>query len=367
MIWRCDLVPQYQAYKAEIDEAIQQVLMSGRYILAENVTAFEQEFAQYIGVQHGVGVNSGTDALMMALWLCNLQPGDEVITTPFTAIPTFSAIRHVGAKPVFLDLEPDTFLMNLDQLQGALTERTKAIVPVHLFGNAVDVQRIREIVGPDILIVEDCAQSHGAKVRGTMTGAMGDFGAFSFYPTKNLGAYGDGGLVVTNDAKAADIMKKRRMYGMISKDEFVTDGINTRLDELQAAILRVKLRHLDTMNARRRELAAIYAELLPTEHVRPQVVRDGVESVWHVYCATVSGRRDELLQFLESRHIQANVYYPMPMSKQRGYMAAFGADAPHLPVAEYLSHHIIALPFYPEIEIATMQTVAQAICEFYGV
>ncbi len=366
MIWRCDLVPQYEAYKSEIDAAIQQVLMSGRYILAENVAAFEQEFSDYVGVKHSVGVNSGTDALMMPLWMCGLKPGDEIITTPFTAIPTFSAIRHVGAKPVFLDLEPDTFLMNLDQLRSKITERTKVIVPVHLFGNAVDVERIREIVGKDIVILEDCAQSHGAKVRGKMTGSMGDFGAFSFYPTKNLGGYGDGGLVVTNDKDTADLMKKRRMYGMISKDEFVTDGINTRLDELQAAILRVKLRHLDKMNARRQELAAIYADLLPKEHVRPQAVRQGMESVWHVYSATVSGRRDELLQFLESRNIQANVYYPMPTSKQKGYVAAFGSDAPGLPVTEHLSKHIIALPFYPEIEVSTMETVAKAIREFYG-
>lgn len=367
MIWRCDLVPQYEAYKAEIDAAMQRVLMSGRYVLAENVAAFEQEFSAYIGVEHSVGVNSGTDALMMPLWMCGIERGDEVITTPFTAIPTFSAIRHIGAKPIFLDLEADTFLMNLDQLQSKITERTKAIVPVHLFGNAVDVERIRDIVGNNISIVEDCAQSHGAKVRGKMTGSMGNFSAFSFYPTKNLGAYGDGGLVATNDAAAADLMKKRRMYGMISKDEFVTDGINTRLDELQAAILRVKLRHLDAMNQRRQELAAIYAELLPKEHVKPQAVREGIESVWHVYSATVSGRRDELLQFLEHKNIQANVYYPMPTTKQKGYQAAFGTDADALPVTEYLSKHIIALPFYPEMDVQIIETVAKAIREFYAV
>lgn len=366
MIWRCDLVPQYEAYKGEIDAAIQQVLMSGRYILAENVAAFEQEFSDYVGVKHSVGVNSGTDALMMPLWMCGIERGDEVITTPFTAIPTFSAIRHIGAKPIFLDLEPDTFLMNLEHLRSKITERTKAIVPVHLFGNAVDVEQIRDIVGNDMYIVEDCAQSHGAKVRGKMTGSMGNFAAFSFYPTKNLGAYGDGGLVATNDKDAADLMKKRRMYGMISKDEFITDGINTRLDELQAAILRVKLRHLDAMNKRRQELAAIYADLLPKEHIKPQAVREGIESVWHVYSATVSSRRDELLQFLEARDIQANVYYPMPTTKQKGYIAAFGDSAPVLPVTEHLSKHIIALPFYPEMEVKTMETVAKAIREFYG-
>jgi dTDP-4-amino-4,6-dideoxygalactose transaminase len=365
MIWRCDLVPQFLTYRAELVAAMERVMMSGRYILADEVAAFEREFAAYVGVSHGVGVNSGTDALMMPLWLMGLQRGDEVITTPFTAIPTYSAIRHVGATPVFVDIEPDTFLMDINQVRRALSPRTKAVVPVHLFGNAVDVERLRTIVGDGIFILEDCAQSHGARVRGRMTGSLGDVAAFSFYPTKNLGGYGDGGLVVTDRTDWAETMKRKRMYGMISKDEFVMDGINTRLDELQAAFLRVKLRYLEAMNARRRVLAALYAKLLPAEFIVPQAVRLDVEPVWHVFSAVCQNRRDELLRHLESRQIQANVYYPMPMCRQQGYRAVFSREF-DLPVAEEISRRIIALPFYPEMTEDTLRTVAAAVSEFYA-
>ena len=199
MIWRCDLVPQYEAYKAEIDEAINKVFYSGQYTLGKNVEEFEEEFSEYIGCKYGVGVNSGTDALMLALWCFDIEKGDEVITTPFTAIPTYSAIRHVGATPVFVDIEPDTFLIDLNKIENAITEKTKAVVPVHLFGNVVDIEKLRNIVGPDIFILEDCAQAHGASIRGRRVGSMGNVSAFSFYPTKNLGGYGDGGMVMTDD------------------------------------------------------------------------------------------------------------------------------------------------------------------------
>ncbi len=365
MIWRCDLAPQYEAYKEEIDNAIDRVLRSGRYVLGENVAAFETEFAQYIGCDYGVGVNSGTDALMLALWCFNLQPGDEVITTPFTAIPTYSAIRHSGAKPVFVDVEPDTFLIDLEQVERAVTERTKAVVPVHLFGNVVDVLRLRRIVGPRIIILEDCAQSHGASIGGRKVGALGDIAAFSFYPTKNLGAYGDGGMVLTNNREFADLIRLRRMYGMVSKDEFVVDGVNSRLDELQAAILRVKLRHLDAMNRRRVELAAVYNAYLNASCLKPQVVVPDAEAVYHVYGAVCAGRRDELATYLEHRRIQTNVYYPMPLTKQRAVQGRYG-EMPSLPVAERLSKQIIALPFYPEIAVETLEYVARQVNEFYG-
>lgn len=364
MIWRCNLVPQYEAYQSEINEAIQRVLHSGKYVLGENVAAFETEFSDYLGGGYSVGVNSGTDALMLALWCLNLQPGDEVITTPFTAIPTYSAIRHVGAKPVFVDIDPETFLMDLNQVARVINNRTRAIIPVHLFGNAVDIELLRTIVGRDIIILEDCAQSHGAAVRGKMCGVLGDVAAFSFFPTKNLGGYGDGGMVVAKSKEFADEVKLRRMYGMISKDEFVTDGINSRLDELQAAILRVKLRHLDQMNDRRAELAVLYKNLLPADHIHPQTVQDDIKSVWHVYCAVSSGRRDELVQYLEANYVQTNVYYPMPLSKQKGYQAVYDT-AFNLPVAEEISRRIIALPFYPEIPEEFLERTARLISEFY--
>jgi len=364
MIYRCDLVPQFEAYKEEINEAIQSVLSSGRYILGENVEAFEHEFATYIGVKYAVGVNSGTDALLMALSCFNLQAGDEVITTPFTAIPTYSALRHVGAKPIFVDIKPDTFLMNIEQVYNAITPRTKAIIPVHLFGNALDIERLREIVGKDIFILEDCAQSHGAMVRSKMTGSMGDISAFSFYPTKNLGAYGDGGIVLTDNKDYADSIRLRRMYGMINKDAFIVDGTNTRLDELQAAILRVKLRHLDEMNTRRSVLAALYAELLSGQFVHPQVVCEGMRSVYHVYSALTSGHRDQLITYLESQNIQSNVYYPIPLYSQKAYRNVYG-DLTPLPVVEKISKSIIALPFYPEISEDILQYVAKHIHNFY--
>jgi len=365
MIWRCDLVPQYESYSDEIHQAIVSVLESGRYVLGENVIAFEQEFANYIGCQYGVGVNSGTDALMLALSCFDLQPGDEIITTPFTAIPTYSAIRHMGAKPIFIDIDPETFLIDLDQVQKALTTKTKAIVPVHLFGNALDIERLREIVGPDVFILEDCAQSHGAAVRGKKVGSLGDIAAFSFYPTKNLGGYGDGGMVLTNNEDFSEHIRLRRMYGMVNKDEIVLDGVNSRLDELQAAILRVKLKYLDNMNVRRRELAVLYADLVNRDFIRPQAVRTDVLSVFHVYCAVVASKRDELIAFLAAQNIQTNIYYPLPLYRQRAYVASF-ASFETLPIAEQLSQQIIALPFYPEIREDIIRTVVSHIEQFYA-
>jgi dTDP-4-amino-4,6-dideoxygalactose transaminase len=364
MTWRCDLVPQYRAYQDEINQAIERVLKSGRYVLGENVVAFEREFSAYIGCRYGVGVNSGTDALMLSLSCFDLQPGDEVITTPFTAIPTYSAIRHVGAKPVFVDIDPDTFLIDLNKVEQVLTSKTKAVVPVHLFGNVVDIERLRGIVGPDIFILEDCAQSHGASLRGRKTGALGDISAFSFYPTKNLGAYGDGGIILTDNEEFAERVRLRRMYGMINKDEFVMDGINSRLDELQAAILRVKLKYLDEMNARRAELAALYEDLLDEKYIRPQAVKADMQSVYHVYSALCVEKRDALVAFLEKRNIQTNVYYLMPLNRQKGFLAAFEFSAP-LPVAEDVSCRVIALPFYPEIPEETIRLVASYIDQFY--
>ena len=359
MIWRCDLTAQYRELQAEVDEAIQAVLMSGRYVLGPNVEAFEEEFARYLGVGHAVGVNSGTDAIVMALWVCGVGRGDEVITTPFTAIPTYSAIKHVGATPVFVDIDPRTFLMDLTRVADAVTERTRAVVPVHLFGNVIDVEQLRRIVGPDVRIIEDCAQSHGASIRGRMTGSFGDASAFSFYPTKNLGGYGDGGLVATNDASLAAAARSRRMYGMVSKDEFVEDGINSRLDELQAAILRVKLRHLDRMNARRRAIATLYGELLDAR-VTPQRIAGDVTPNYHVYAATYSNHRDALVAALERDSIQTNVYYPMPITAQRGYRGrSFTLD-----VATEVSRRIIALPMYPELPESVVRTVAAAVNGF---
>ena len=235
MIRRCDLVPQYDLYEKEIESAIKNVLKSGRYTLGENVESFEDEFSKYIGTKYGIGVNSGTDALILSLNAIGIKPGDEIITTPFTAIPTYSAIRQVNAIPIFADVDPETFLIDINKIQELITKKTKAIIPVHLFGNIVDIKKIRDIIGSDIAIIEDCAQSHGGEIRNIKAGSMGDLSAFSFYPTKNLGGYGDGGMILTDNDQYYQFLKKKRQYGMINKDEFEFDGLNSRLDEIQAA------------------------------------------------------------------------------------------------------------------------------------
>jgi dTDP-4-amino-4,6-dideoxygalactose transaminase len=360
MIWRCDLVPQYLAYKAEIDAALQEVLASGRYILAEQVGAFEQEFARYLGVRHAIGVANGTDALTLALVALGIGPGDEVITTPFTAIPTVSAIVDTGATPVFVDVRPDTFLLDLDQVGAAVGPRTRAVVPVHLFGNVVDVAQLRARVGPEVAVVEDAAQAHGSTRAGRHAGTLGSCGAFSFYPTKNLGGYGDGGALVTDDEALAERVRRLRTYGMVDKDHIVEHGINTRLDELQAAVLRVKLRHLDAMNARRRVLAARYRERILPGVLGWQEVPADVVPNWHVLAALVSGDRDGLVQRLADDGIQTNVYYPLPLYRQEAHRRRFGAHRP-LPVVEGLCARILALPLYAELPEATQDVVIDAL------
>jgi dTDP-4-amino-4,6-dideoxygalactose transaminase len=362
MLWRCDLVPQYEAYREELQDAMANVLSSGRYTLADHVRQFEVEFSDYVGVRHGVGLNRGTDALVMALWCLGVTRGDQVITTPFTAIPTVSAIRHVGAEPVFVDIDPETYLLDIDLVLDAITAKTRAIVPVHLFGNAVDVEALRTAIGSDIPIIEDAAQAHGASVRGNLAGSLGAVSAFSFYPTKNLGGYGDGGMLLTDDDEIADKARRRRMYGMKNKDEIIEDGINSRLDELQAAILRVKLRHLDDMNRRRRDVDQLYRKLLPSQ-IKLQVVREDVSSVYHVYCGLCEADRDELVAYLGTRDIQTNVYYPMPIYQQPAYRN--WAASYSLPVTEETCRRIIALPLYPEISEEAVRSVCYEISRFF--
>lgn len=363
-IWRCDLSLQYLEYKKEIDSAISDVFTSGVYIHGKNVSLFEEEFANYIGTKYGVGVNNGTDALIQALICLNVEKGDEVITTPFTAIPTYSAIRALGAKPVFVDIDPNTFLIDISQIKDVISSRTKAIIPVHLFGNAVDVEKLKNLVGSEIKILEDCAQAHGALIGSKKVGCFGDLAAFSFYPTKNLGAMGDGGMVLTNSEEYAGLIRKRRMYGMINKDEFILDGGNTRLDEVQAAILRTKLLHLDAMNQKRKNLFNKYLELLPIEHIKPQMVSAGITSVYHVFCCVCDEGRDELVKFLESRNIQSNIYYPLPLYKQKAYVAQFGKHR-ELPMVEELTKRIIALPFYPELSEEKLVYITENVKEFF--
>ena len=363
MIWRCDLVPQYEAYQQEIDRAIQRVLTSGRYILASELQAFEQEFAAYLGLRHAVGVANGTAGLTLALRALEIGPGAAVVTTPFTAIPTVSAIIDTGATPVFVDICPDTFLMDIEKVPAAITAKTKAIMPVHIFGNVLDVRRLRALVGPDLPIIEDACQSHGATIDGTQSGAMGDMGVFSFYPTKNLGGYGDGGAVVTNNPHYAEKLRLLRMYGMTDYNHIVINGINSRLDELQAAVLRVKLKHLDDMNTLRNAVAERYRRELRRDYFVQQRIAPNVRSNYHVFACRCKVDRTALAEHLTRAQIQTNVYYLLPLHLQQA-LAFLGGKKGDLPNAEHLCDDILALPMYAELPHETLNTIIAAINQF---
>src|SRR5215468_1682370 len=292
MIFRVDLQAQYLAYRAEIDAAVARVLGGGRYTLGPELEQFEHEFARYLHVPDVIGVADGTRAIVLALRVLGVKPGAEVITTPFTAIPTIGAIIESGAVPVLVDIDPDTYLVDLDQVAAAVTSRTRAVVPVHMFGNVVDILALRERIGPDIFIVEDAAQAHGSRLGASFAGTMGD--------------------IVCHNPTIARELRMLRNHGMRDKDICDLPGTNSRLDELQAAILRAKLAHLDEMNAARTRLVARYLEVLPSNRFRPQKVPPGVVTNWHVFELRFDGNRDGLVKHLETRGIQTNVYYVVP-------------------------------------------------------
>lgn len=363
MIWRCDLQAQYEAHRREIDPAIARVLRSGRYVLAEEGKSFETEFAHYLGVPHAIGLASGTDALTLAMKALGVGPGDEVITTPFTAIPTVSAIIDCGAKPVFVDVCGDTFLLDLDQVRAAITSHTKAILPVHIFGNVVDVPRLRQLIEHEIPVIEDACQAHGSSIDGVKAGTMGDCAAFSFYPTKNLGGYGDGGLVASNRADIAEQIVLLRMYGMTDYHHIVRHGRNSRLDELQAAVLRAKLPHLEAMNQRRREIAETYVRGLSPELFVPQRIPAHVVSNQHVFVCRFLGHRARFIAHCDRHQLQTNIYYLMPLHLQQAN-AFLGMGRGALPVVEKLCDQVIALPMYPELPPSTLERILEIINQY---
>jgi len=364
LIWRCDLVPQYKAYEEEIDKAIKRVLNSGRYILANEVSAFEREFADYIGTKYAVGVANATDALTISLMILDIQPGDEVITTPFTAIPTVSAIIDAGAKPVFVDVDEETFLMDIKKVKSAITKKTKAIMPVHIFGNVVDINELKNIAG-DIPIIEDASQAHGSKLNNKNVGSFGVMGIFSFYPSKNLGAYGDGGIIVTDNEDYYKKARLLRMYGMVDYNHIVINGINSRLDELQAAILRVKLKYLDEMNAKRNQIAKRYINELNKNKFSHQKIENNVYSNYHVFVSKYKGNRDELIKYLDEKGIQTNIYYLMPLYLQEANKY-LGIKKGEFPIVEKLCDEVIALTLYPELKKDIQENVIKTINDFIG-
>jgi len=352
---------QYLAHKDQIDQAVQRVLASGWYILGEEVKKFEAEFAGYLGTGHGIGVGNGTEALHLALAACGIGPGDEVITVSHTAVATVAAIELTGATPVLVDIEPDFFTMDVGQLAQALSPRTRAIVPVHLYGQPVDMDGVLSFASAHGLrVVEDCAQAHGATWRGRRVGSFGDFGCFSFYPTKNLGALGDGGIVVTGNSELATSARHLREYGWAERFVSHVPGWNSRLDEIQAAVLRVKLPFLDADNLARKNIAAAYSELANALKLPP--IRPEIEHVFHLF-VTRSARRDELLQHLRGKGIGAAIHYPAPVHLQPAYRGRL-PGAERLPETERAARQILSLPIYPELQPGEVRQVIEAVQDF---
>lgn len=361
-----DLAAQYAAIGGEIRDAVTKVMASQRFVLGSQGAALESEIAELCGVKHGVGVASGTDALILALRAAGVEAGDEVILPPFTFVATGSAVSALGAKPVFADIEPGTFNIDPNEIAKRITMHTRAIVAVHLYGLAADMDAIREVAKRNAIpIIEDNAQAIGAKYKGKPTGTLGDAGCISFYPTKNLGAYGDAGMIVTNSAEMDARLRTLRNHGQSSRYSSVEPGWNSRLDEIQAAILRVKLRYLPEWESARRSHAALYTKLLePVKPLRTPHIPTGYKHVFHQYTIAVP-RRDELQKFLSERKISNAVYYPVPLHLQPIY-AKLGQGKGAFPQSERAAAEVLSLPMYPELREEQVKRVVQAIAEFYS-
>ncbi len=354
-----DLGAQYQELKEDIDQAISGVLDSSYFVLGPQGKAFEEEMAAYLGVKHTVGVASGTDALHLALRAAGLTAGDEIITTPFTFIATAEAIAYVGATPVFVDIDPKTFNIDIQLAEKAITEKTKAIIPVHLFGQPADLTPLKAICDAnDLLLVEDCAQSCGANYAGKMTGAWGDLGCFSFFPSKNLGCFGDGGLISTDDDALAEEIRVLRNHGSRERYHHSIIGMNSRLDDLQAAILRVKLKHLDRFNQQRRVNAHRYSSKLAELGITaPYEDGKGVH-VYHQYTMLVDNR-EVIHQALADSGIASAVYYPIPLHQQAVFKESCSGLS--LPVSEQTAQRVLSLPIYPELTDGQVDRVLEVI------
>ncbi len=358
-----DLKAQYNAIAHEVGTAIDAVLKSGGFILGREVGLFEEEFAAYCETQYAVGVDSGTSALELALRAYDIGPGDEVITTANTFIATALAISHAGAKPVLVDIDPQTYNMDVAQMEQAITPRTRAIMPVHLYGQPADMDSILAVAEKhNLVVIEDAAQAHGARYKGKRTGSLGHAAAFSFYPAKNLGAFGDGGIVVTSSAETADRLRMLRNYGQRVKYYHDLQGFNRRLDTVQAAVLRVKLQYLDEWNSARRQHADRYSQLLGSvKGVTIPTVADYAEPVWHLYVIRVADR-SSLQQQLSDQGISTVIHYPVPVHMQAAYRD-LGYAQGAFPVTEEYADQIVSLPMYAELTPDMVERVVQAISD----
>jgi dTDP-4-amino-4,6-dideoxygalactose transaminase len=362
MIPLVDLRAQYLSIKSDIAAAIGRVLDTGQFVLGEEVEAFEQEFAAYQGASHGIALNTGTSALHLALIAAGVGPGDEVITVPFTFVATVAAIGYVGARAVYVDIDPATFTMDVNRLEGAITSRTKAILPVHLYGQPADMDPILEIAKRHgVKVIEDACQAHGAAYKGRPVGALGDAGCFSFYPGKNLGAYGEGGMVVTNNAAMAREIRMLRDWGQDRKYHHVLKGFNYRMEGMQGSILRVKLRHLEQWTEARRTHAADYRRLLQDSGVQIPIEAAYARHVYHVYAVRTQDRAT-LQRTLQSNGIGTGIHYPVPVHLQPAYEdAAYGpGDFPH---SERAANEVLSLPMYPELSFTNVEMIVAAVKE----
>jgi dTDP-4-amino-4,6-dideoxygalactose transaminase len=326
---------------------------------------FEEEFANYSNAKFAVGVGSGTEALHLCLKACGVGSGDEVITVPNTAVPTVSAISSAGAKPVFVDITPDTYAINVEKIEEKITERTKVVLPVHLYGHPAEMGQILKLASAhNLKVIEDACQAHGARYNGKNVGTIGDLGCFSFYPTKNLGAYGDGGMVVTNDEGLYERLVMLRNYGEVKKFTSKIEGFNSRLDEIQAAVLRVKLRYLDEWNNGRRDIAKLYQQLLKDSGIQLPCEKEWAEHVYHLFVIRTN-KRNALRHYLEERGIGTQIHYPIPIHRQEAY-EKLGYRKGDLPVSEKNAEEILSIPIYPELTTGEVETVARCIKEFHN-
>ncbi|MFO7891899.1 MAG: DegT/DnrJ/EryC1/StrS family aminotransferase [bacterium] len=360
-----DLVEQYKTIKKEIDQEINKVLQTGRFIMGPNVEAFNKEMADYTETKYGIGCASGTDALQLCLMAIDIKPGDEVITTPFTFVATAEVIALLGAKPVYVDIEEDSYLIDVDKIENAITDKTRAIIPVHLFGQAADMDHINKIAKKhNFYVIEDACQAVGAKYKSKSVCSLGDLGCLSYFPAKNLGAFGDGGHVLTSNKKLADKVRTLMDHGSDKRYHHSRLGINSRLDALQAAILRVKLKYIDQWNEARKDRAALYTELLKDAKVQTPVIKEYNDHVFHQYSIQVEDR-DGLQEHLKKAGIASAIHYPIPLHLQPAYKK-FSDGEGSFPISEKTAKHIISLPMYPELGEKEIQFIARTITEYTG-
>ncbi len=358
-----DLKRQYVSIKSEIDAAIQEVLNESAFILGKYAKKFEQEYASYCVVKHCVGLNSGTDALFLSFLAIGLKPGDEVISAPNTFFATTEYLGHIGVKPVFADIDSKTRLIDVSKAESLITDKTKAIIPVHLYGQIADMEGILGLAKKHGLkVIEDCAQAHGAEQKGKKAGTFGDIGIYSFYPGKNLGAYGDAGCVVTNNDEYAESIRLYRDHGRKTKYEHVVEGYSSRMDGFQAAVLSVKLKYLDKWVEQRRHIAELYNNFLPDNLRKPYEKQDNKHS-YHIY-AVETENRDKLLERLKTNGVEAGIHYPIPLHLQPAYNY-LNIKQGVLPVAEHHAKTTLSLPIFPEIKEDEIKYIAQTIKDFF--